>query len=151
MRRRRVEDSTLSIKLGSKQEVKKTISKKEQPKSMYQNHVENSVKKLINVENKGYEKPTGVKINNGGKKYTFTDLTDPIDLPITDKTNLRFKVVKTEEENVCHVDVRTMVLKNGKWEYTQRGINFELGYIEDVIMNLVELANQFVDEEAIAY
>ena len=35
-----------------------------------------------------------------------------------------------------------MALKNEEWTYTQRGVNFELGYIEDVVMNLVTLAEE---------
>lgn len=112
---------------------------KKKGKSPYQNHVENSVKKLVAKEDKPYTKPTNVKINDGGNKYTFNDVTEPIDLPITDKTNLRFKVVKSEEEGIYRVDIRTMALKNNQWTYTQRGVNFELGYIEDVIMSLVSL------------
>lgn len=115
------------------------FKKPKKTKSPYQGYVENSVKKFV-AKNKSYSKP--VKINGGGGKYTFEDVTEPIDLPITDKTNLRFKVVKSEEEGIYRVDIRTMALKNDKWEYTQRGVNFELGYIEDVVMNLVTLAEQ---------
>jgi hypothetical protein len=115
---------------------------KKKGKSPYQNHVENSVKKLVAKEDKPYTKPSNVKINDGGSKYTFNDVTEPIDLPITDKTNLRFKIVKSEEEGIYRVDIRTMALKNNQWTYTQRGVNFELGYIEDVIMNLVSLTEE---------
>ena len=115
---------------------------KKKGKSPYQNHVENSVKKLVAKEDKPYTNPNNVKINDGGNKYTFNDVTEPIDLPITDKTNLRFKVVKSEEEGIYRVDIRTMALKNNQWTYTQRGVNFELGYIEDVIMSLVSLTEE---------
>ena len=138
-RRKREESNLFSFSLVRQQEERK--SKKEtKTKSPYQNHVENSVKKFIAKEDKPYTKP--VKINNGGKKYTFEDITEPIDLPITDTTNLRFKIVKSEEEGIYRVDIRTMALKNEEWTYTQRGVNFELGYIEDVVMNLVTLAEQ---------
>ena len=140
MRRRRNEGSIILALGGNKKEApKKTIRRRD--KSPYQNHVENSVKNLVAKEEKPYEKPKNVPINNGGKNYTFTDIVEPIDLPITDKTNLRFKIVKSEEENIYRVDIRTMVLKNNEWGYTQKGINFELGYIEDVVMNLVTLAD----------
>ena len=137
IRRRRNEES--SIFSFSIRETKKETKPKSN-KSPYQNHVENSVKNLVAKENKPYKKP--VKINNGGKKYTFEDITEPIDLPITDTTNLRFKIVRSEEEGIYRVDIRTMALKNDQWTYTQRGVNFELGYIEDVVMNLVTLAEE---------
>lgn len=137
IRRRRNEES--SIFSFSIRETKKETKPKSN-KSPYQNHVENSVKNLVAKENKPYKKP--VKINEGGGKYTFEDITEPIDLPITDKTNLRFKIVRSEEDNMYRVDIRTMALKNDQWTYTQRGVNFELGYIEDVVMNLVTLAEE---------
>ena len=139
MRRRR-ESITLDLgAITNKKEEKPPKKFVQKKKSNYTHYMENSVKQLVEKEDKPYS--TNVKINGGGKKYTFNDITDPIDLPITDKTNLRFKIVKSEEENIYRVDIRTMVLKNGKWEYTPRGINFELGYIEDVVMNLVTLAD----------
>lgn len=139
-RRQSMEESSLFsfAKTREVKEPKKVTNKK----SPYQNHVENSVKKLVAKEDKPYSKPTTIQINGGGNKYTFNDITEPIDLPITDKTNLRFKVVKSEEEGIYRVDIRTMVLKNNKWIYTERGVNFELGYIEDVIMNLVSLTEE---------
>ena len=135
-RRKGIEESSLfSFASPRTKEVKNK-------KSPYQNHVENSVKELVAKEDKPYSKPKNVRINGGGNKYTFTDITEPIDLPVTDKTNLRFKVVKSEEEGIYRVDIRTMALKNNKWIYTERGVNFELGYIEDVIMNLVTLTEE---------
>ena len=143
MDRRRRDFKTINPSvLGVKKETKPK-------KSAYQNHVENSVKRVVDKEDKPYERPSHIKINGGEKKYTFTDVTEPIDLQLTDKSALRFKIVKTEEEEVFRVDVRTMVLKNNKWEYTQRGINFELGYIEDVIMNLVSLTEDEVLEATV--
>ena len=138
-RRKREESNLFSFSLVRQQEEAKS-KKGTKTKSPYQNHVENSVKKLVAKEDKPYTKP--IKINNGGKKYTFEDITEPIDLPITDTTNLRFKIVKSEEEGIYRVDIRTMALKNEEWTYTQRGVNFELGYIEDVVMNLVTLAEE---------
>ena len=137
IRRKREESSIFSFSI---RETKKKETKPKSNKSPYQNHVENSVKKLVAKEEKPYKKP--VKINEGGGKYTFEDITEPIDLPITDKTNLRFKIVRSEEDNMYRVDIRTMALKNDQWTYTQRGVNFELGYIEDVVMNLVTLAEE---------
>ena len=86
IRRKREESSIFSFSI---RETKKETKPKSN-KSPYQNHVENSVKKLVAKEEKPYKKP--VKINEGGGKYTFEDITEPIDLPITDKTNLRFKI-----------------------------------------------------------
>ena len=47
---------------------------KKKGKSPYQNHVENSVKKLVAKEDKPYTKPSNVKINDGWNKYTFNGL-----------------------------------------------------------------------------
>lgn len=129
-------------------------------KSNYTSQVENSVKELVKKGVKDYNKGreitdspntvSKIQINGGGKKYTFTDITEPVDIQLTDKTALRFKIVKSEEESIYRVDIRTMVLKKDKWIYTERGVNFELGYIEDVIMTLVKLASEDIDE-AMAY
>lgn len=126
-------------------------------KSNYASQVENSVKKLVKNGVKDYNKGreinsdnTGkvskIQINGGGKKYTFKDVTEPVDIQLTEKTALRFKIVKSEEESIYRVDIRTMVLKKDNWIYTERGVNFEIGYIEDVIMTLVGLASEDVDE-----
>lgn len=130
-------------------------------KSNYTKQVENSVKKLVSEGNKDYNvgreintdytgKVSKIQINGGGRKYTFNDVTEPVDIQLTEKTALRFKIVKSEEENIYRVDIRTMVLKKDKWIYTERGVNFELGYIEDVIMTLMALAKVDIDE-AMAY
>lgn len=135
----------------------KPKTKKGGNKSNYTAQVENSVKKLVNKGVKDYNNGreinsdyTGtvskIQINGGGKKYTFHDVTEPVDIQLTDKTALRFKIVKSEEESIYRVDIRTMVLKKDKWIYTERGVNFELGYIEDIIMTLVELASEDIDE-----
>lgn len=137
----------------------KSKNKKGSNKSNYTAQVENSVKKLVNKSVKKYPyeeevnseytgKVSKIQINGGGKKYTFHDVTEPVDIQLTDKTALRFKIVKCEEESIHRVDIRTMVLKKDNWIYTERGVNFELGYIEDVIMALVDLASEDVEEES---
>lgn len=139
----------------------KPKTKKGGNKSNYTTQVENSVKKLVSEGNKDYNvgreintdytgKVSKIQINGGGKKYTFHDITEPVDIQLTEKTALRFKIVKSEEENIYRVDIRTMVLKKDNWIYTERGVNFELGYIEDVIMTLMALAKVDIDE-AMAY
>lgn len=120
-------------------------------KSNYTSQVENSVKNLLNKKSDFNGKVSKIQINGGGKKYTFTDVTEPVDIQLTEKTALRFKIVKSEEESVYRVDIRTMILKKDNWIYTERGVNFEIGYIEDVIMTLVELANEELDEEDVVY
>lgn len=149
-----IDPTTFGVKPKTKKGSKGT-------KSNYTKQVENSVKKLVSEGNKDYNvgreintdytgKVSKIQINGGGRKYTFNDVTEPVDIQLTEKTALRFKIVKSEEENIYRVDIRTMVLKKDKWIYTERGVNFELGYIEDVIMTLMALAKVDIDE-AMAY
>ena len=61
MDRRRRDFKTINPSvLGVKKETKKETKPK---KSAYQNHVENSVKRVVDKEDKPYERPSHIKIN----------------------------------------------------------------------------------------
>lgn len=103
------------------------------PKDIMGEKVENSVKK-----------ETKPKTTRNTKKKTdlqFTELTETVLLPISPTSTLHFKIVEVNGDP--KVDIRTYVETPNFSGLTQKGIHFGMEHLEDFIMTLVGLAEDF--------
>ena len=111
--------------------------------------IKKSLKKAITVNVFAEEKP---KEKKEKAKKEYTNLIEPQELLIADKAKLVFSASvpkEGEEDSPVHLDIRTFIVNPDTTKYsgpTQKGINFDVEYLDEVIEILRSVSEGFAKQ-----
>lgn len=76
-------------------------------------------------------------------KKEYNNIIEPIELQVADRAKLVFSASSTGEDKPVHVDIRTYITNPDESKYsgpTQKGINFDVKYLDEFIETLKEVS-----------